>query len=84
MYFAERPIEPCDFLPLNFYQARLEESYFRMDRMVNLTLPNGSKALTGMHFTLRKDGKVTERDLSSKEEAEQLLREEYGIDVVLP
>ncbi len=84
MYFEERPIEPCDFLPLNYYQARFEESYFLMDRMLNLTLPNGSKALTGMHFTLRENGKVTEKDLASKEELEQLLREEYGVDVVLP
>jgi len=84
MYFAERPIEPCDFLPLNFYTAREEHSYFLTDRMLNLTLPNGSKALTGTHFTLRENGKVTERDVTTKEELEQLMREEYGIDVVLP
>lgn len=84
MYFAERPIEPCDFLPLNFYTARAEGSYFLADRMLNLTLPNGSKALTGKHFTLREDGNVTERDVTTKEELEQLMREEYGIDVQLP
>ena len=84
MYFAERPIEPCDFLPLNFYTARFEESYFLTDRMLNLTLPNGSKALTGTHFTLRENGKVMEKDITDKEELEQLMREEYGIDVILP
>lgn len=84
MYFAERPIEPCDFLPLNFYTARYEDSYFLTDRMLNLTLPSGSKALTGTHFTLREDGRVMERDVTTKEELEQLMREEYGVDVILP
>ena len=84
MYFAQRPIELVDFEPLNFYCALRPDSVFRLNRMVNLTLPNGSKALTGKHFTLRLDGNVTEKDVETPEELEELLREEYGIDMHIP
>ena len=79
-----RPIEPCDFIPLNFYIAKNPASLFRDHRIANLTLPDGSKALTGEHFTLRKGGTVIERDCADKTEVEALLREEFGIDVTLP
>ena len=79
-----RPIEPCDFIPLNFYIAKNPTSLFRDHRIANLTLPDGSKALTGEHFTLRKGGTVIERDCADKAEVEALLREEFGIDVTLP
>ena len=51
---------------------------------MNLTLPNGSKALTNDHLTIRIDGQVTERDLTGKAEIEQVLREEFGLNVTLP
>ncbi len=57
---------------------------FRANRTVNLTLPNGSKALSGNHLTIREDGRVIERDLTSREEIETVLREEFGLDVELP
>ena len=84
LYFAQRPIEPCDFEPLNFYTAMQPNSGFRLNRTVNLTLPNGSKALSGKHFTLRMDGRVTERDVQTPEELEELLREEFGIVMHIP
>ena len=84
LYFAQRPIEPCDFEPLNFYCAMRPDSGFRLNRTVNLTLPNGSKALSGKHFTLRVDGNITERDIETPEELEELLREEFGIDIHIP
>ena len=82
--FPIHPIEPCDFEPLNFYIGGQPGFGFRAWRTVNLTLPNGSKALTNNHLTIRVDGEVTERDLTSKEEIETALREEFGIDVKLP
>ena len=84
MYFAQRPIEPVDFEPLNFYIAMQPNSGFRLNRMVNLTLPNGSKALSGKHFTLRVDGAVTEKDVETPEELEELLRDEFGIEMHIP
>ena len=84
LYFAERPIEPVDFEPLNFYCAMQPNSGFRLNRTVNLTIPDGSKALSGKHFTLRKGGEVTERDVTTHEELEALLKEEFGIEIHLP
>ena len=82
--FPMHPIEPCDFIPLNFYIGGQPNFGFRAWRTVNLTLPNGSKALTNDHLTIRIDGEVVERDLTSREEVETVLREEFGIDVKLP
>ena len=82
--FALRPSEECDFQLLNFYFARYEGSAFVNKRTVNLTLPNGSKALTDSHFTLRRDGQVTEKDVATRQELIDLLREEYGLVAELP
>ena len=82
--FPMHPIEPCDFIPLNYYIGGQPGFGFRSWRTVNLTLPNGSKALTNDHLTIRIDGEVTERDLQSRAEVEQVLREEFGLDVKLP
>lgn len=83
--FAQRPIEPCDFLPLNYYCANPESSHFKVARTVNLTLPNGSKALTGSHFTHRENGAViAEKTVTTLPELLDLLREEYGLTVDLP
>ena len=82
--FPIHPIEPCDFEPLNFYIGGQPGFGFRAWRTVNLTLPNGSKALTNDHLTIRIDGQVTERDLTGKAEIEQVLREEFGLNVTLP
>ena len=73
-----------DFEPLNFYCAMRPNSNFRTNRTVNLTLPNGSKALSGKHFTMRLDGQVTERDVATPEELEELLRDEFGIVMYIP
>ena len=35
LYFAQRPIEPCDFEPLNYYCAMRPDSNFRLNRTVN-------------------------------------------------
>ena len=82
--FPIHPIEPCDFIPLNYYIGGQPGMGFRANRTVNLTLPNGSKALSGNHLTIREDGRVIERDLTSREEIETVLREEFGLDVELP
>lgn len=82
--FGQVPAESCDFIPLNFYCARHERSDILKARMVNLTLPHGSKALTGSRFTLRSNGRVTKRDVASRKELLELLREEYGLVVDLP
>ena len=78
-----RPIEPCDFIPLNYYIAKNPTSVFRDHRIANLTMSDGSKALTGNHYTLRKGDLVIERDCADIAEVETLLRDEFGIDVDL-
>ena len=82
--FPMHPIEPCDFIPLNVYIGGQPGFGFRASRTVNLTLPNGSKALTGNHLTIRLGDEVTERDLGDPDEVEAALREEFGIGVKLP
>ncbi len=85
LYFAVRAIEPCDFEPLNFHIAMRPDSGFRLNRMANLTLPNGSKALSGSHYTHRENGQIVEeRDVASREELRTLLKEEFGIDMYIP
>ena len=82
--FPMHPIEPCDFIPLNVYIGGQPGFGFRVSRTVNLTLSDGSKALTGEHLTIRRGDEVTERDLKSMEEVEAVLRDEFGISVSLP
>ena len=84
LYFPLHPIEPCDYIPLNYYIAKNPNSPFRMRRTVNLTLPDGSKALTDGHYTLRRGDLVIERDCADKAQVETLLRDEFGMDVDLP
>ena len=81
--FPLRPIEPCDFIPLNYYIACNPGSTFRQRRTVNLVLPGGSKALSDRHYTLRRGDMVIERDCFDKTETETLLRDEFGLDVEL-
>jgi Arylamine N-acetyltransferase len=82
--FPMHPIEPCDFIPLNFYIGGQPNFGFRAWRTVNLTLPNGSKALSGKHYTRRIDGQITERDVETPQELEDLLRDEFGIVMHIP
>lgn len=82
--FEHRETIPADFIPLNYYMGANPESGFRKRRTINLTLPGGSKALTDMHYTYRMNGEVTEKDLKDKAELEQLLKDEFGLDVRLP
>ena len=84
LYFPLHAIEPCDYIPLNFYIAKNPGSPFRARRTVNLTLPDGSKALTDRHDPLRRGDLVIERDCADKTELETLLRDEFGIDIDLP
>ena len=83
--FCLFPSEEVDFLPLNFYISGKPGQGFRARRMINLTLPNGSKALTNDHYTCRIDGQVVEeRDVTDRQELKKLLREEFGLTVELP
>jgi len=83
--FCLFPSEEVDFLPLNFYISGKPGQGFRARRMINLTLPNGSKALTGDHYTHREDGRIVcEKDVTDRKELQELLRTEFGLDVELP
>ena len=85
LFFAPRPIEQVDFDPLNFYIALRPDSGFRLNRTVNLTLPNGSKALSGSHYTHRENGQIVcEKDVTTREELHDLLLSEFGIEMYVP
>lgn len=73
---------PCiwqDFTGLLYYFSMNPKSYFVSQRIVNLCLPEGgSLALTDDRFTARRAGAVEVREVAS-EEAEDILRREFGI-----
>ena len=55
--------------------------YFSLARMVNLTLPNGSIALSNNKLTVRRDGEVTITELTTQREFYDALKEYYDIDL---
>jgi len=81
LQFSEAPCDPVDFLALNEYQAKSKNSGFRQTRMVNLTTPDGSLALTGNVLRRHQNGEVTETVLKTREELRAALRDCFGLEV---
>ena len=79
MRFDDRPFAPVDFELLNFYCARCEKVLFTRERVINLTLPGGSKALTGSRLTVRDGGEIREKDCRNEEELRHVLQTEFGL-----
>lgn len=77
--FTDVPVIPEDYEARLFFFTANPASYFVIARMVNLCLPTGSAALSGNHLTIRKDGQVTEKDLTTDEELTQALKDVFGI-----
>ena len=79
MSFDDRRFEPVDFIPLNYQIAMAPGSYFQMLEIVNLTTKTGSKSINGDVYRCHHNGEVTERKLTTPEETDQVLKDEFGI-----
>ena len=78
--YADLPCIREDFTGLLYHFAMAKDSYFVIQRLVNLCLPGGgSLALTDNRFTARRNGTVTQRLLETEEELREVLQTEYGI-----
>ena len=75
----DAPARYEDFAVVLYYSTGYPKSYFLGRPIVNLCLPNGSKALTGNQLTIRRDGQVTRRILETEAEMAAALREEFGL-----
>lgn len=77
--YADIPCIREDFTGLLFFASAAPNSYFVVQRLVNLCLPGGgSLALTGNRFTARRGGEVIQKELS-EDEVQAVLEKEYGI-----
>lgn len=79
MLVEDRRAEESDFLLMNFYSSRAENVLFTQKRIVNLTTERGSLALNDYTLTIREDGRVSTRELHTKKELEDCLRDTFGI-----
>ena len=78
--YADLPCIAEDFSGMLYYFSTAPDSYFVIQRIVNLCGPGGgSLALTGNRFTARRNGTVTQTDLGSEEEIRDVLAKEFGI-----
>jgi N-hydroxyarylamine O-acetyltransferase len=79
--FSDRPCENVDFLAPNEYQSKSRNSGFKMMRMLNISLENGSAAINGNMLKIHKDGNAEEVLLDTPEKMKRALKEYFGITV---
>jgi len=78
--YADIPFIREDFTGLLYFASSAPGSHFVSQRIVNLCLPcGGSLALTGNRFTVRRNGEVIQKELTSEGEVSAVLEKEYGI-----
>jgi N-hydroxyarylamine O-acetyltransferase len=82
--FDDRRCENVDFLGPNEYLSRNKNSGFKLMRMINISLPDGSAAINGNTLRIHKNGQVEELQLDTEEKLRGALREYYGLDVGFP
>lgn len=78
--FVDVAVSTADFEILLYYFTANPDSYFVQHRVVNLSLENGSLALTDDQFTRRENGTVTTRTLDESE-IDAVLKAEFGLSV---
>ncbi|MCD7767103.1 MAG: arylamine N-acetyltransferase, partial [Lachnospiraceae bacterium] len=84
LQFEDHPCRPVDFEPLNFYCAKNPAVLFTQKRVLYLYMPNGWKSLMDMELTISENGEITKTVYHQKEQLEQGLLEEFGIQISLP
>ena len=72
------PQQPVDFIPPNAITGG-PTGFFAMSRMLNLTLPKGSAALTNNRLTVRDNGEVTVTEIKTQREYYATLEDVFGI-----
>lgn len=78
--YADIPCIWQDFTGLLYHFGMAPNSYFVTQRLVNLCLPcGGSLALTNNRFTARRNGTVTQTDLTTEAEVSLILEQEFGL-----
>ena len=82
--FSDRCCENVDFLGPNEYQSKNKNSGFKKVRMINISLENGSVAITGNNLRIHRDGVVEETVLDTEDKLRQALKEHFGIIVDFP
>ncbi len=81
LIFADIPSDLRDFEMLLYYFTVNPQSYFVRHRIVNLSTPAGSLALTDNTFTKRENGQVLRRELTNEEEVRHILDVEFGLNL---
>jgi N-hydroxyarylamine O-acetyltransferase len=75
---ADRPMDPVDFIPLNFYTSTFPGSLFQNHRMAHLLSEGGRVSLEGNELRRTGEPPIT---LASREEIAGALSKEFGITV---
>ena len=78
--YADIPCIREDFSGMLYHFSMAPDSYFVIQRIVNLCLPGGgSLALTDNRLTVRRNGTMIQRILRDSEEVRTVLATEFGI-----
>lgn len=81
--YADIPYIREDFSGMLYHFSTAPDSYFVIQRMVNLCVKGGgSLALTGNRFTARRNGTITQTVLKDETEIREVLAKEF--DIILP
>lgn len=78
--FMNVPTEPFDFIPFNLYTSATPDAPFRNMHCISVKQKDGHISVDGKKFTIKKNDMVTERDLTSVEDLQNVLKEYFGIE----
>ena len=79
LQFYTMPQEAVDYIPMNEYCSKNENSVFCRTLYVNKRTENGSVSVMGNRFTEVRDGKTVQDREFGEEELEELLERYFGI-----
>ena len=79
LQFYTMPQEAVDYIPMNEYCSKNENSVFCRTLYVNKRTGNGSVSVMGNRFTEVRDGETVQDREFGEEELEELLERYFGI-----
>ena len=79
--FAPLPVEPVDFIPLNYYASMAETSPVTRGIIVEMFKDNGTACILKDRLTISSDDKVEKRRLETDDERNTALWEVFGIKI---
>ncbi len=77
--FNTMPQENVDFITMNEYCSKSEESVFTQKYFLNVRTPAGSKSILGDVFTCVEHGQTKQESITSQEQFEQILEEHFHL-----